>query len=117
MDKKSIKRTALRAVSQKRQAQLKEYRKLLGKLYDGSGRSEWNGDKDDWYDMTRNCWITVREPHHIDGRTGARLLDPFNIILLTPAQHRTFQAHNSWEVRVALKLWVRGLRLEQGFKE
>jgi hypothetical protein len=115
MDKKSIKRTALRAVSQKRQAQKNEYRKLLGKLYDGSGISEWNGDRDGHWEGDR--YIGLREPHHIDGRTGARLLDPFNIILLTPAQHRTFQAHNSWEVRVALKLWVRGLRLEQGFKE
>jgi hypothetical protein len=114
---KPIKRTALRAVSQKRQAQMKAYYSLVAKLkYESLGMSEWDGEIAEDYDDD-GAVVILLEPHHIDGRENDRLTNPFNIILLTATQHRTFTAHHSWEVIQALKLWVRGLRLEQGFKE
>ena len=105
-----MKQTKLRAVSTKRAAHNEAYRDLIDKLFhEAMPCSEWDGTVEISYGHY------VLEPHHIDGRRGKRLLDPFNIILLTPEQHRTFQAHNSWEVRQALKLWVYGLRIQQGF--
>ena len=102
-----MKQSPIRAVSTKRAAQNREYRRLSLLLNElARYHSEWNG--------AECCFL---EAHHIDGRRGDRLLDPFNIILLTAEQHRTFQAHNSWEVRQALKLWVRPLRLAQGFRD
>lgn len=103
--------STLRPRSEKRAAQEKNYREILAKIIwrknaHDLDRSEWDG-----------TFGRLIEAHHIDGRRGDRLCDPFNIILLTPAQHRTFQAHNSWEVRQALKAWVYELRIQQGFKD
>lgn len=98
-----MKQTKLRAVSTKRAAQNEQYRRLSLSLEIMSDcECEW-------------CGVFGVENHHIDGRRGARLLDPFNIIRLCRRCHTVFQAHNSWEVREALKLWVYGLRIQQGF--
>lgn len=105
-----MKQSPIRAVSTKRAAQNTEYRWLCQFLdRETPYACEWCGNT--W------CGEIGIENHHIDGRRGARLLDPFNIIRLCRRCHTVFQAHNSWEVRQALKLWVRPLRLAQGFKD
>jgi hypothetical protein len=99
----------MKPVSAKRQAQLRAYYALVMRLKLACGcHSEWSSECCTVYDI---------EPHHIDGRRGDRLLDPFNIILLNAEEHKHFQAHNSWQVRQALKMWIRPVRLAQGFKK
>jgi hypothetical protein len=111
---KPIKRTALRAVSQKRQAQKNEYDILKLTLMEQQNRggyyiSELDGE------ISKTL-----EVHHIDGKQGKRLFDPFNLILITPEQHlgdNGIQKHNSWEAKQKLLGIVRKIRLEQGFLE
>ena len=104
-------RNGLRAVSKKRGKKLREYKKLVQSLSIMCGnRSELSGDKPNWqYDYRV-------EPHHICGRTGEMLDDPFNIIMLTSPQHEA-QDGNSWEDKLKLLAFIRPRRLEQGFKQ
>ncbi len=107
-----MKRTPLKRVSVKRAHQLIEYHALVDKLRAlCNNRSELSGDKPDW---TSNFQV---EPHHLDGRENERLLDPFNIILITREEHTT-QEDEIWGCHTKeylLKL-VRKIRLAQGFK-
>lgn len=107
-----MKQSTLKPISSKRQGQIADYIALkiqllaLNNCLDTMrGPSEWNGE------------IGQLELHHIDGRQGKRLSDPFNVILITRDQHLAFHRHNSWEVKQALKLWVYGIRIRQGFIE
>jgi hypothetical protein len=111
-------RTALRAVSQKRQAQNTDYKIMLEDLLARAGyHCEWCGWSGRlWYDEFGNI-KTDLQIHHIDNRYGKRLINPFNAIILHEDEHERFQHKNNWEVRQALLMWVRGLRLEQGFIE
>jgi hypothetical protein len=98
--------STLRRVSPKRAAQLIEYGLLKTKLlYLARGRSELSGKKG------------RLEPHHIDGRRGLRLVNPFNIIMITHAEHRWLQSHNTYEQRRRLRGIIRTLREKQGFLE
>jgi hypothetical protein len=75
-------------------------------------RSELSGKRPDW----RSDGFV--EPHHIDGRIGDRLLDPFNLIMLTADEHDTEQQHRpGCHTKEELFNIVRPIRLKQGFKE
>ena len=94
----------MKKVSDKRAAQTRQYIALIYKLRESNGwQSELSGLKD------------VVACHHIDGRRGKRLLDPFNIILVTDAEHREIHAHNTPELKVKLAGLVEQIRLAQGF--
>jgi len=82
---------------------------LVGKLRQLCGnRSELSGANPYW----QSDFIV--EPHHIEGRTGKRLLDPFNIIMLTRPEHDTIRRTHTREELLTL---VRDIRIKQGFKE
>jgi len=75
-------------------------------------RSELSDKKPDWQSDR------IVEPHHIDGRVGDRLLDPFNLIMLTRDEHTTEQEHKpGCHTKEELLAIVRPIRLKQGFKE
>ena len=77
-----MRKTPLKRVSKKLQTKLPEYYKLVGKLRElCDNKSELSSNKPDWMS---NYLV---EPHHINGRTGKRLLDPFNIIMLRRDEH------------------------------
>ena len=120
-----MKQSKLRPISTKRAAQLVEYRKLIARLHAfnleshmGYPVSEWTGKKPHlivWHEEMF-MWLV---PHHIDGRRGERLLDPFNIILITEQEHmgdNGIQKHNTWEAKQKLADIVRPLRIQQGFQ-
>ncbi len=100
-----VRHTPIRKVSPKRQAQLSEYYALIEKLRTLCGnRSELSG-------------IWGVEPHHIRGRWGKRLLDPFNIIFLTHEEHMVEQGQwpgKPYGKEYLLKL-VKEIRGRQGF--
>ena len=102
----------MKPVSDKRKEQLKEYYALVVKLKLMCGcRSELSG----W-----PCSAYFIEPHHILGRRGKLLTDPFNIILVTVAEHLGddgIQKHNTWEMKQKLLEIVKPIRERQGFKE
>ena len=92
-------------VSDKRQAQMPGYYLMLAKIGGGwPAKSEMSG-----------IWGAV--PHHIQGRRGAHLYDPFNIILVTDAEHREIHAHNTPELKAKLAGIVKELRIRQGFTQ
>jgi len=94
----------MRPVSKKMQARLLEYHALVEKLRsECNNRSELSGDK--------GCWRTnfSVEPHHIMGRTGKRLIDPFNIIMLTRTEH-TQQDSNNHQAKQKLLEYIRTVR-------
>jgi hypothetical protein len=109
-----LKRRPIKRVSDKRKAQNTAYLTLKARLlWDcmcfGGGftfKSELNGELTDHVEL-----------HHIDKRNGARLFDPFNIIVVTPEQHCYEQAHHSFSRIQELKAIVRPIRLAQDFKE
>jgi hypothetical protein len=89
----------------KRAAQEKEYKKLCILLDELSDKkSDLSGGP-------------TAEHHHITGRRGLRLIDPFNIACLTKAEHGYEQAHHSWERQQELLAIIRPIRIKQGFKE
>ena len=102
----------MRQVSVKRQAQLADYYALVAslKIYCGC-RSELSGKK---------CFVSEIQPHHIRGRRGKLVYDPFNIILLADDEHLGddgIQKHNTWERKQELLAIVKPIRISQGFKE
>ena len=93
-------------------AKLPEYTALVKELRDGCGnRSELSGDMADWRSDGHV------EPHHIDGRNGKRLTDPFNIILVNRSEHLVIEESNGWEAKQKLKEYIRPIRIKQGYKE
>ena len=89
------------------------YNKLVAKLRDlCDNKSEIDGSNPDWqYDF-------MVEPHHILGRTGDLLTDPFNIIMLTRTQHDIEEGKiigKKLGKDYLLKL-VAARRIEQGFR-
>ncbi|GAH34193.1 unnamed protein product [marine sediment metagenome] len=96
-----MKQTRIRPISEKRKAELEAYYPLVDKLRElCNNRSELSGK-----------WAV--EPHHITGRNGKRLLDPFNILLVTRVEHDTIWKYSKEELLAR----VRKIRIEQGFKE
>lgn len=109
-----IRQTRLRPISKKRTEEMREYSPLieaLCKLCDN--RSELSGTLPDW----QSNWKV--EPHHIEGRSGKRLLDPFNIIMLTRTEHDIEEGKIKGEKHSVneLKDLVREIRSKQGFRE
>lgn len=103
-------RQYLRTMSKKRQSDLTRYFNLKQRLFELSrNKSELSGHRPDWQSSF------VVEPHHIKGRTGHKLYDPFNIILLTANEHRFYQEHMSDANKQYLLELVRPIRIKQGF--
>ncbi len=101
----------MRRVSKKLQARLPAYNVLIKELREGCGnRSELSGMMADWL-----TWWNV-EPHHIGGRIGDNLTNPFNIIMLTRGEH-DIQDSNGWERKQELLNYIKVIRLKQGYKE
>jgi len=111
----NMKRTRIKSISEKRKAEMAEYKQLEKKLRILCGnRSELSGDYADW----RTHWDV--EGHHINGRNGKRLLDPFNIIMLTRHEHDREEGNIRGEPPTdpqKLLEIVRKIRIAQGFKE
>lgn len=107
-----MKQTPIRPISQKRQAELERYYPLVIKLRKLCGnRSELSFDFPDWQSKF------LLEPHHIEGRIGKRLLDPFNIILATRNEHTAIEEERSPYTKEQLLEIVKAIRIKQGFKE
>jgi len=107
----------VRHISSKQSARLREYQKIREVLYrkneaENRGRSEWSGKPPSYSFSLGEC---VCENHHIEGRTGGRLCDPFNQILLTFEEHRA--AENNEITKEELRDKVRPIRIRQGFVE
>ena len=98
---------AVKRISDKRAAQLAEYHKVLTQI--GGG---WQKTSD-----LSGKWPGV--PHHIYGRRGELLYDPFNIIYLTPEEHTDGQdavhKHNTPELKAKLAGIVKEIRERQGW--
>jgi hypothetical protein len=110
----TMKRTAIKPISKKRQKQLREYIKLSTLLKDYAGhKSELSGKPETQYDKL--------VPHHIEGREGKRLINPFNIIICLTSEHTSsnecIHKHNSFELKQELLKIVEPIRLNQGFKK
>ena len=96
-------------VSKNRQKVQVKYRTLILDLRSKcDNRSELTGSTPDW----QSDWLV--EPHHIKGRPGDLLLDPFNIIMLNREEHDNLFGHNNDEVMLGI---VRKIRLQQGYEE
>ena len=105
------KRGVLRPVSKAMQAKLAQCRQLVSELRElCNNRSELLGEHPDW----RSEWLV--EPHHIRGRIGKLLTDPFNIIMLNRDDHDK-QDSNGWEEKQVLVDFIRPIRISQGYKE
>ncbi len=105
-------RFALKAVSDDHAKELREYNKVRDRLLDlCGGKSELSGNN-----PTPEIGGQL-EPHHITGRIGKRLSDPFNIIILLGKEYWVAQDTMSWESKQALLKYIRPIRLAQGFKE
>ena len=95
----------MKRVSKKRSMELAKYAVLLAKLCLMNGTtSELSGKP------AQDC-------HHIDGRNGKRVYDPFNVILVTREEHDWETAHHSFERIQELKAIVKEIRIKQGFVE
>jgi hypothetical protein len=57
----------------------------------------------------------VVEAHHINGRIGTELINPFNIIFLTREEHAEIHSHNTYEQKEKLMAIVRPIRERQGY--
>lgn len=114
MKKTELKRhKRLGPMSKKREAQMIEYHALVDDLTTRcANKSELSGKIPNW-----ESHYTV-DPHHIDGRTGDKLLDPFNIIMLTREEHDIEEGKRKGEKQGADKLrsMVYWIRVSQGFE-
>lgn len=109
-----MKRTPLRRISTKRATQLSKLNQLTERLHMlCNNHSELSGLPPDW----QSNWKV--EPHHLQGRIGKLLLDPFNIIMLTRTEHDTEEGKIKGEKMGKEKLLgiVRELRARRGFIE
>ena len=100
-----MKKARLKAVSNKRRGEIKIYQILKLELFLlGNNKSELSG----LYGLV--------DPHHIDGRRGKRLFDPYNIILLTKEEHdRQTDYLPGYKTRKELVDIVKPIRKRQGF--
>ncbi len=102
----------IKPISDKRKEQLKEYYALVTRLKIMCGCcSELSGNP---------CSFYFLAPHHILGRRGKLLTNPFNIIMVSDYEHLGddgIQKHNTWEMKQNLLAIVKPIRLKQGFKE
>jgi hypothetical protein len=100
------KRQRIKPMSEKYARDINDYRRLKERLLDNShGKSELSGNIGMFIDL-----------HHIEGRTGGRLTDPFNVIVVTREEHEEIHKHNSYEKKQELLARVKEIRLSQGYK-
>lgn len=105
-----LERKPIRKVSPKKKKELPEYTKLIAELRAKCfNRSELSGKKPDWQS---NYQV---EPHHIMGRTGKRLTDPYNIILLNRDEHNA-QDGNTYQEKQELLDFIKPIRERQGYE-
>jgi hypothetical protein len=103
-------RAKIKPISDKMTILLREYNLLINKLrYLCNNQSELDG--------AYACYLSdfKVEPHHIGGRVGKLLLNPFNIIMLNRTQHTYYQEHNTQENKQKLLDIVKLIRIKQGF--
>jgi hypothetical protein len=102
-----LKKSRLKPMSAKTANIMPAYHALVNDLKERSrGYSELNGEYigADWLD-----------PHHILGR-GKKLCDPFNIMLVSRAQHGEIEEERSPYSKEELLAKVKAIRVKQGFK-
>ena len=107
-------RAKIKPVSDKMTKLLREYNKLVNLLRGlCENKSEFDGALPDWQSDYKV------EPHHIGGRNGKLLLDPFNIIMLDRNRHDIEQGKIKGDKHSKQELLaiVKKIRLSQGFKE
>ena len=107
-----MKRTALKQVSGKRRHELACYYALVATLrLSCYNKSELSGKNPDWQSDY------LADPHHIDGKDGKKLYDPFNIIFLTRTEHDIQHGKVKGEKlnKEALLAIIRPIRVTQGF--
>jgi hypothetical protein len=104
------KRTPLKVVSPKHSRHLRTYNEVRGRLLElAGGKSELSGIQGD------NSISGRLSPHHITGRGGAKLTNPFNIIWLLEREHWIAQSEMSWENKQTLLDFIKPVRISQGF--
>ena len=102
-----LKKSRLKPMSKKRARKMPEYCLLLSKLEGLAFHcSELTGKYGEL------------EPHHINGRIGKLLTDPFNIILLLRTEHEYYTNGEGCtrKAKEFLKEFIRPIRIKQGFK-
>ena len=85
------------------------YHELLEQIRPQDNRSELSGELPDWQSGG------IVEAHHINGRIGTALIDPFNIIFVTREEHAEIHAHNTYERKQELLAIVEPIRIKQGW--
>jgi len=96
----------MRLVSKKRRIEVRKYRILEIELRQKcENLSELSGRTPDW----QSDYLV--EGHHITGRTGKKVYNPFNIIMLTRSEHDTIKKTHTEAELLAL---VRRIRIKQG---
>ncbi|MCK9369913.1 hypothetical protein M0R04_08415 [Candidatus Dojkabacteria bacterium] len=106
-------RVPLKKVSPKQAKRLAELNKLTTKLKEFTRVGSSNMYKSE----LKGINTAHIESHHITGRIGKRLLNPFNIVMLSGTQHFIEQAHMSYERKQELLALIKPIRLKQGFIE
>ena len=110
-----MRRTKLNSMSPKRRKEMPKYYKLIKKLRGlCENRSEISGNPPDW----QSDYLV--EPHHIGGRNGHLLMDPFNIIMVTRPEHDAEETKIKPATlpkigREKLFEIIEGIRIRQGF--
>lgn len=108
-----MRKTKLAQISKKRQALMPEYNKLINRLRElCNNKSELSNKSPDWQSGFK------AEPHHINGRNGEKLLDPYGIILLTRYEHDVEEGKVRREKptdKERLLAIVKDIRIRQGF--
>ena len=105
-----MKRSRIKPVSDKMRARLIPYRELVIELRELCGnKSELSGERADF----RSDFLV--EPHHIMGRTGKRLTDVRNILMVTRSEHDA-QNCNNYQAKQKLLEYIRPIREKQGYK-
>jgi len=109
-----LKRRPLKPISDKRKDEIAIYNALKDILI---GDCYYNGDYP-VSELSGNISISGLSPHHIDGRRGLRLIDPFNIIVIDEeTEHKQETKHHTFERIQELLVFIKPIRLAQGFIE
>ena len=107
-----MKRSYINKESKKRRAEKDRWFALEHDLREmGDNKSELSG----WLPSWENDYYV--EYHHIRGRSGKRIYDPFNVIALTSEEHRDIEEERNKTSKEELEDIVRPIRISQGFKE
>jgi hypothetical protein len=110
---KGLRQSPLKQVSEKRKRELREYYELIEFLRIlCDNKSELSGKSPDWQSKYKV------EAHHINGRNGDRLLNPFELIMITRNEHDIEEGKvkdkKPTDPKKLLRI-VKEIRLRQGF--